>query len=114
MAQWLRVGSKQELQSELHLPRGARSSQFPRIRAVIRRVQSPEIRVIDQVEKLAPELNSRSFRNRKVLEDGEINPNVPGTCQRVAPDVAELAFPRIRKRRRIEPLLTARPARRRD
>lgn len=64
-----------------------------------------EVHLIECVEKFAPELQSNSFRNRKVFHQTEVGIGKPGTDECVPAEIAELPDRISRERCRIEILI---------
>jgi len=50
-------------------------------------VGKPQVRVIQEIEQLSPELQFLAFRNRDVLERGEIPGGEPGPCTTLRPSL---------------------------
>src|SRR5690242_12575916 len=103
------VSSEDELQSQLRLAGGSRSdviadcagaSSEVRIVQVAGRIR--EVRMIENVEQLSPELHSQLLRNLRGLREGEIHLFKARSPSVVTRSVAILACCRRGKRRSIE------------
>src|SRR3989441_2358740 len=104
-----RAKSKQELQRKLDLPRRrCRICNDPTRRAVLGALENDlirvrEIRVIENIERLGPELQLQSLSDSDVLEQRRINVEQARTTERSATHVPEGPLCRQYKSSRVEP-----------
>src|ERR1700742_2961367 len=100
--------SENNLQSHLHVARLAKSEprsrtrilrlrQLSERRTAERRRRIRPVRVIHQIENLAPQLRVDSLLDRNILEHREIDRIESRTIKRVAPQVAEGTRGRFRE-----------------
>src|ERR1019366_7786406 len=83
-----RILLENQLQGELALPRRVGGAYGPEGGTGGLGVRYPEVRVVQNVEELRPELQPRLFADPEVLVDGKIPLIEVGSAERIPADIA--------------------------
>src|SRR5262245_21191653 len=95
---------KHRLQPELNLPRRADDLRNrSRVAGADGRVRQVELRCIEEIEDLRPELQPHALTDAKLLEQGKVEIHTPSSVQDIAAGIAVCELRGRRKRGNVEP-----------
>src|SRR5579872_826230 len=103
--------SERQFESKLHQPRivhgvvhHRKCARRSEVRTVPITTRSAELRMIEQVEELSPEIYTNPFVRFEVLDDRKVSVDEIRTRQRRPIRISEFPRRRLRKTSRVEPL----------